>query len=142
MGFFSRYGHVLAVRLPKGKMYGFVDVADAATVAAMIGGLNGVDLRGHAIKVQAAGAKERGGGGGGSFGGGSYGSAGGGGVSNHGASRSKDLFALAADADPKGEPRITRSLAVCNFSAYELTIHACCAVLWSYLSWRINFPQR
>ena len=116
MGFFSRYGHVLAVRLPKGKMYGFVDVADAATVAAMIGGLNGVDLRGHAIKVQVAGAKERGGGGGGSFGGGSYGSSGGFGVnSNHGASRSKDLFALAADADPKGEPSIARSLGSCSF---------------------------
>ena len=106
MAFFSRYGHVLAVRLPMGKPYGFVDVADGRTSAAMIGGLNGVDLRGHALKVQAAGARGGGGGGGGGYGGGGGGGGGGGysgGGNAHASSRSKNLFALAADTDPRGE---------------------------------------
>ena len=98
---FGQFGQVLAVRLPKGKVYGFVDVADPRTLPGMVGALNGIELRGHQIRVQEAGARASGGGGAGGFSGGYVGGRGGGARNSGGA----DLSAFGANADPKGSAR-------------------------------------
>lgn len=93
---FCRYGAVLGVRIPLGKRFGFVDAADQNALMNMIHALNGLEVHGHALRVDPAAAKQGDGGGGG----------GGGGAGRRPRKPSggvTDFFTLEANADPRGE---------------------------------------
>ena len=106
---FSHCGAVAEVRLPRDregnpKQFGFVDFADANGLATAIRELNGKEIQGRAIRVDAAGAA-RGAGGGGGGGGrrraGGGGGGGGGGTYPEASANPMSLLALNADnADP------------------------------------------
>ena len=72
----TTYGRVVEVRLPrerdtgKPKQFGFVDMSDPQAVAAAVKALNGYELKGQALRVDAAGTAPRSAGSGGGGGGG------------------------------------------------------------------------
>ena len=97
---FSYCGAVAAVRLPRDreghpKQFGFVDFADAGGLATAIRELNGKEIQGRAIRVDAAGGTRAAGGGGG--GGGGRRRAGGGGGAHPEAAAANPMSLLALD---------------------------------------------
>ena len=102
----ARHGAVISVRLPRdrqsGKLkpFGFIDLADAASLHSVVQALNGMMVHGNALRVDVAGSEKKKGGGGGGFCGG--GGGGGGFPSGPAPARSAlELLSAGTNADPR-----------------------------------------